>query len=299
MERFQEPLEIYDYDLTVHNVFLRNVSGYPIPHLLVKNCDGQYFAIPLFGTISLTLGDRQCLICSTNIPSNGYFPYCNSCYNVDRFYGQMCRFDGPGNPFGKYCSKQNPPCLILDGPTGCFKPHYLYVASIGSFVKVGISSERRTSGRYSRLLEQGIRRAVVVRSFSSLHDAMNAETLVAGLLGIPSRITSNEKVQGIRQLDDPVDKEDHWIHRKLREIFSDKTITGLVLYETPEFIKNADITLQTLPPTIIEGEILYSFGKFVIISLDPTPRPENIGETLIMLDTMRLQGYTVILQEFD
>ncbi len=299
IQQLRDPFEIYDHDLVIQKVFLKHISGYPIPHLLLNNAEGQYFAIPLFGLLSLTLGDRQCLLCTTPIPSTSYFPYCTECYNMTNFYGQMCRFEGPGKPFDTLCTKATPPCSVLNGPTGCFKPHYLYIASIGSFIKVGISSERRVSGRYARLMEQGIRRALVVRSFSSLHDAINAETLVAGALGLPVRITTTEKAQGIQQPDEPIDRENHWIHEKLRKIFPDKSLIGLKLFETPDFIKNAEITVQTLPPTVIEGEILYSLGKFIFITLDPTPYHSENEESLVMLDSSKLQGYPIILQESD
>ena len=295
IQEIYDEYEKYEYTPIIHSVTVKSVSGYPIPNLLVNNEENMFFTIPLFGIISLELHERVCLLCNTVIPSTNKQPYCEQCYTIERFYGQLCRFDGPGTPFGTKCNINNPPCVSLQGPKGCFNKHYLYIASLGDQLKVGISSEKRSHGIYTRLLEQGIRKAIVIRSFPNLHEAMNAEKIVQEQLSISPRITDYAKARAILIEDEPIHKQEHWIHKEIRKIFPDKKIIGLNLFERPSFLENKEVIMQQIIPPKIEGEILYSLGKYVLMA-SPTTNPEEV-DTLVMLNTEKLRGYVLNIPE--
>ncbi len=294
--QYKEFYELFEYEPIIKNVAIKMVSGYPIPHLIVSNSENLEYMIPLFGLIYLALNERTCVYCGSKITLNRYEPICEECSTIERNYGQLCRFDGPGSPFGVICDPENPPCVRFKGPKGCFNKHYVYIACLGSKIKVGISSEKRNNGIYTRLLEQGIRKAIVIRSFKNLHEAMKAENIVSNELSISKRITMVEKSIQITEEDVPIHQPTHWINKEIHKIFPDKKIISLNLFERPSFIKNKKIIVQEIVPPVLDAEIVYSLGKLLILTIPPVNEIYN-EQAMVILNAEKLAGYKIEIPE--
>ena len=299
--QYHEPLEDYEEDIIIVSSYFRPYTGTFLPILQVRGSQHQSFIIPLIGYIDIELKERICLICKTPISLQQSVPYCSLCLNSSLLYSLQCRFNGPGAPFQQECTPNNIPCQNLDGPRGCFDKHYVYVASIGNRLKVGTSSmKRKTSGKYARLIEQGVMQAITIESFPSLHEAMKAETKISQTLMLPQRLTIYDKALGLFEPEILLASPNSSYYKRLKQLFPTKKLQCIQVMEKPElpeyeemfsqpgdtitptsFLDPPPIEVLDPPPNHIQGEIIRTVGSLLVLYSD---------NHLQLLDSKRLIG---------
>ncbi|MBD3158303.1 MAG: DUF2797 domain-containing protein [Candidatus Lokiarchaeota archaeon] len=169
--------------------------GHPIPFVRYQDRVGEG-AFPLFGYQNLRfLSTKYCTNCQAIL--TGPDDMCGDCRESPLFRRLRCILDGPGVPFGKQCTGDNPACDLQPWADAiCYTDWMLYVVSVFGLVKVGIS--RREKGNCSvgftqRIISQGAGEWIAFGPLRDMETAQRTEDELSNDLSLTQRVTSAEK----------------------------------------------------------------------------------------------------------
>jgi len=172
------------------------------------------------------------------------------------------------------------------------QPHILYLAHFGAgVVKVGISLAGRGLGR---LLEQGARSCLVLRTFPDAHQARDAEARIARLDGIAETIQVRQKLQLITRPYDPA------VAARELQAVSDRLTTELGIdttqaefhaldrYYLPEPAPRLDEVVDVTKDALVSGRCLGSVGGILVCTQ---------ADHVYVCSLSKLKGYRVTLSD--
>lgn len=221
--------------------------------------ESVYVGTPL----ELRLKQLTCTICTQ--PSETEL--CPECKNLTLdddlpvLTRQSCNYRDEDSPLFKagWCDPWDPPCGFVNNAKRCHTNYILYIGRYNSLLKVGITGR----GRIDRLQEQGMNEAVIFRGIEGLPTALLLEEFVSDLLGVPMRLTTEQKVSSFsdnRNLDfseivEVMKDVDELKHLPMDHV---SVYPDLLLETSPDHI-------QISPGTTVEGNVVWIQGDLMIL----------------------------------
>ncbi len=177
----------------------RWINGIAMPMVLFTDDVGEG-AFPLIGNHYLTFSRQwYCSWCGTEVIGSGGM--CGRCEASDLGRRLRCIHEGPGMPFEKDCTLDDPPCEVSGWARSvCYAPWMVYIASVCGVPKVGISRMSKDGcelGFTKRLLSQGAGQWVALGPVASLGVALETESYLSEELSITTFVTNAQKVEWI------------------------------------------------------------------------------------------------------
>jgi len=273
--------------------YLWKIEGDAVyPYLLVDAGDGSSYSIRLEGQLYLDLGERYCQLCGEIIPPDSSDAICRNCFESHYYKCRRCIFEGPGEPFGQSCSKDNPPCHSSDNALRCYGQHYLYIGRFGNLLKVGTSYAKRSDGNYYRLIEQGLNEAIVLKSFSSLEAVLQAEKKLSDYFNYKTVLTYLDKIEQLQQNDERLEVNWHTLADKILKIFPEVKISYIDLTDFWSQYK-CSFPIKTIwNPLSLSGEVVYAQGNVLILKEQKASSINYFG-----INLSRLIGFEIFTQE--
>ncbi|RLI72078.1 hypothetical protein DRO91_02815 [Candidatus Heimdallarchaeota archaeon] len=292
-EQCQYPRQI------IRRYWLKMTENKIKPLLLVDNGDGTSYSIALEGEVYLKLGEKFCERCGKRIPRESYEAVCIECYNKEAYKARRCIFEGPGEPYGKKCSKENPPCGNRENIIRCYGEHLVYIGRFGTIIKVGITSRKRSEGKYYRLIEQGLDEAIIMKGVATLKEALKIEATISEKFGIRTAIRFGEKVDEITKMP-PEEKKKrkldwHNWAEKLLALWPEKKITFLDLKGLWKDWEGKITPKKVFTPLELTGEVMLVKGNVLILK-SKNEETKN-KEKYYAINLSRLKGFELISEE--
>jgi len=269
------------------------------PLLVVDNGDGTSYSITLEGELYLKLGEKFCESCGKRIPRESSEAICLECYNKEAYKIRRCIFEGPGEPYGEKCSKENPPCGNRENTLRCYGEHLVYIGRFGTIIKVGTTSKKRSEGKYYRLIEQGLDEAIVLKNIATLKEALEIEEKISKMFKIRTAIRFVEKVEEITKasLEEKEREELDWHAwaEKLLALYPEKKVVYLDLRDLWGKGEEKITPRKVFTPLELTGEVVLVKGNVLIIK---SKREETKSEEkYYAINLSRLKGFELISEE--
>ncbi|MBN1329957.1 MAG: DUF2797 domain-containing protein [Candidatus Heimdallarchaeota archaeon] len=275
--------------------YLWKVEGDAVhPYLLVDAGDGSSYSIRLEGKLYLDLGERFCQLCGELIPPDSSDAICKTCFESQYYKCRRCIFEGPGEPFGRPCSKDNPPCQSRDNTLRCYGQHYLYIGRFGNLLKVGTSYAKRYDGSYYRLIEQGLNEAIVIKGFPSLEKVLLAEKQLSEHFNYRTVLTYLDKIEQLQQDQQAERLEINWhaLADEILEIFPEVKVSYIDLTNFWPQRKYSFPIKTVWNPVSLQGEAVYAQGNILVLEEQKANITNYLG-----INLSRLIGFEIFTQE--
>jgi hypothetical protein len=285
-----KPEELSVPSRLVSRYFWKQEEAGAIPYLLVSTNNGASYTLRLEGRLFLTFGSRYCLECGQPLPPNSYQALCDFCQESDYYKRRRCIFEGPGKPFNRECTAEEPACGNPYAAARCWNDYLVYIGRLGSIIKVGLTSANRSEGKFYRLLEQGLDEALVLDSFPSLQAALLAESKISDLFGFATRIHFTEKVEELTHNTGSSDFDSQALQQDLEGMYEGLEYHHITLEHPRNKLLSGETITTSYDFSEISGEIIYAQGNVLIVR----SLIDSLHQELIAYNLSAFAGYQII-----